>query len=259
MRGTGRLVTAGGCRIHRDGAPASALLRGELLKTVTTRTLPGFAIACTAFAVLNVILVSEASGLLRQVPEKQEALSGLPVLLLLWGLVGTAGEYRHRTAAPAALVARPGRAGLLLYRISAYALTALATGVLTMTVSVALGLPLLAHQPGPALSAADVAGSVCGNLVAFVLAAILGAALGALIRSPVVGVVAVLVLTTAVELLSNVQESAANLTPFGAADVLSGMTHNTTISAPAAGLVLAAWAALAAAAAMLGERRRDLA
>ena len=35
--------------------------------------------------------------------DKREAIAGLPILLLLLGLVGAAGEYRHRTAGPAAL------------------------------------------------------------------------------------------------------------------------------------------------------------
>ena len=48
------------------------------------------------------LIIAVASGTLNDVPEKEEALSGLPILLLLWGLVGAAGEYRHRTAAPAA-------------------------------------------------------------------------------------------------------------------------------------------------------------
>lgn len=53
-----------------------------------------------AFTVLNAVIVALASGTIDEVPEKEEALAGLPILLLLWGLVGAAGEYRHRTAAP---------------------------------------------------------------------------------------------------------------------------------------------------------------
>lgn len=87
----------------------SHLVRGELIKTVTTRTVLGFAVGGVAFTVVNVLAVAVASGTLDEVPEKEEALSGLPILLLLWGLVGAAGEYRHRTAAPAALVGRRDR------------------------------------------------------------------------------------------------------------------------------------------------------
>jgi hypothetical protein len=180
--------------------------------------------------------------------------------LLLWGLVGAAGEYRHRTAAPAALVARRDRGTLLLARMGAYALTGLVIGALMTVVAVGLGLPLLGRQPGADLTFGDVTAVVAGNLVAFVLSAIIGAALGALIRSPVVGVVVLLIVNFAViPLIGGVQEATANYTPFGAAGVLARMTHNTTPSVGVAGLVLAAWTAVAVIVAVIVERRRDLA
>jgi hypothetical protein len=238
----------------------SHLLRGELIKTVTIRTLLGFAVGGIAFTVFNVLIVAVASGTLNDVPEKEEALSGLPILLLLWGLVGAAGEYRHRTAAPAALVARRDRGTLLLARMGAYALTGLVIGALMTVVSVGLGLPLLGRQPGADLTFGDVTAVVAGNLVAFVLSAIIGAALGALIRSPVVGVVVLLIVNFAViPLIGGVQEATANYTPFGASGVLARMTHDTTPSVGVAGLVLAAWTAVAVIVAVIVERRRDLA
>lgn len=238
----------------------SHLVRGELIKTVTTRTLLGFVVGGVAFAVLNVLVVTVASGTLDEAAEKEEALAGLPVLLLLWGLVGAAGEYRHRTAAPAALVGRRDRGVVLSARIAAYALTGLLLGTLTTLVSVGLALPLLSDQPGPGLTSGDVGAVVAGNLVAFVLSAVLGAALGALIRSPVLGVVVLLIVNFAVvPLLSDAWETGVNLTPFGAAGVLSRMTHHTTLSVVAAGWVLAAWTVAVTLVAVLVERRRDLA
>ncbi|MET7745524.1 ABC transporter permease [Streptomyces sp. NPDC005385] len=238
----------------------SHLLRGELIKTVTTRTVLGFAVGGVAFAVLNVLAVAVWSGTLDEVPEKEEALSALPILLLLWGLVGTDGEYRHRTAAPAALVSRRHREVVLSARIAAYALTGLLLGTLTTMVSAGLALPLLSDQPGPDLTSGDVGAVVAGNLVAFVLFTIMGAALGALIRSPVLGVVVLLVVNFAmVPLLSDVWESGVNLTPFGAAGILSRMTHHTTLSVAEAGWVLAAWTSAVTLVAVLVERRRDLA
>ncbi|WP_121710515.1 ABC transporter permease [Streptomyces sp. E5N91] len=238
----------------------SRLLRGELIKTVTTRTVLGFAVGTVAFAALNALVVAAWSGTLDEVPEKEEALSAMPVLLLLWGLVGAAGEYRHRTAAPAVLVGRRGRGVVLSARIAAYALTGLLLGALTTTVSVGLALPLLSDQPGPDLTSTDVGAVVAGNLVAFVLSTILGAALGALIRSPVLGVVVLLVVNFAVvPLLSGVWEAGVNLTPFGAAGILSRMTHHTTLSVVSAGWVLAAWTVAVTLVAVVVERRRDLA
>ncbi|MYS79852.1 ABC transporter permease [Embleya scabrispora] len=238
----------------------SRLLRGELLKTRTTRSIHAFVAGGVAYTVLNVVIIAVASGRLDEVGEKEEALSGLPVLLMLWGIVGAAGEYRHHTAAPAALVARRDHGALLLARIGAYALTGLLIGALLVAVSVGLALPLLADHPGADLTPGEVTSVAAGNLAAFVLSAIMGAAVGAMVRSPVVGVVVVLLANFAVlPLVAGVAESTANYTPFGAAAVLVRSTHHTTLSPGAAAVVLSAWAIVLVVAAVAGERRRDLA
>jgi hypothetical protein len=82
----------------------NALLRGELIKAVTTRTVFAYAALVLAAAIANVLILTLSEDLLT-VANKQAAISGLPPLLILLGLVGAAGEYRHRTAAPAALAA----------------------------------------------------------------------------------------------------------------------------------------------------------
>ena len=237
-----------------------ALLKGELSKAVSTRTMLAFVLGGVAFAVLNAVIVGAASGTLDEVSEKREALSCLPILLLVWGLVGAAGEYRHRTAAPAALVARHGRATLLFARLVAYALTGLGIGVLISLAGLAVGLPLLSSQPGPDLGLADLGSVVAGNLAACVLSATMGAAIGALVRNQIVGVVLLLVVNFAVvPLVAGAQETLMNLTPFGASSVLSGMSHNTTITVAAAAAVLTGWTFVVGFVALVSERQRDLA
>ena len=86
-----------------------ALITGELIKTVTTRTVFVYALFGVALAIANVLIMTLSEDLVT-VADKQEALAGLPVTLLLLGLVGAAGEYRHRTAAPAVLAAGRSRA-----------------------------------------------------------------------------------------------------------------------------------------------------
>jgi ABC-2 type transport system permease protein len=88
----------------------SALMRGELIKAVTTRTLFGYAALGVALAIANVLIVTLSKDLVT-VADKQEAIAGLPMLLILFGLVGAAGEYRHRTVAPAALAAEAAAGG----------------------------------------------------------------------------------------------------------------------------------------------------
>ena len=121
---------------------------------MTTRTLFGYAAIGVALAAGNVLILTLSEDLVT-VADKQEAIAGLPIMLVLFGLVGAAGEYRHRTAAPAALTAGRGRGRLLLARAGAYAVAGLAVGALTAAVSLALGLPLLGGEPGPGVGAGD--------------------------------------------------------------------------------------------------------
>ena len=155
----------------------TALLTGELIKTVTTRTLFGFAAIGVALAVGNVLILTLSEDLVT-VADKQEAIAGLPIMLLLFGLVGAAGEYRHRTAAPAALAAGRGRARLLLSRAGAYAVVGLVIGALTAAVSLALGLPLLGSEPGPGVSYGEIASVAAGSIIGAALSAIMGIATG---------------------------------------------------------------------------------
>jgi ABC-2 type transport system permease protein len=238
----------------------TALLRGELIKTVTTRTLFGYAALGLALAIANVLIFTLSKDLVT-VADKQEAIAGLPMLLILFGLVGAAGEYRHRTAAPAALAAGGRRGRLLLARAGAYAVTGLILGVLTVAIALALGLPLLSGEPGASLGSGKVAAVGAGSIVGGGLCAIIGVAAGALVRSQVAGVVGALILMfIGMPLLNIADETAAELTPFGAAIVLAGdPAIGGTLTWGEAGLVLGAWAVLILLAAIAVERRRDLA
>jgi hypothetical protein len=238
----------------------TALLRGELIKTVTTRTLVGYAALGMALAIANILIMTLSKDLLT-VADKQEAIAGLPMLLILFGLVGAAGEYRHRTAAPAAVAAGGRRGRLLLARAGAYAMTGLVLGGLTTAVALVLGLPLLSGEGGPGLGSGEVAAVAAGSIVGAALCAIMGVAAGALVRNQVAGVVGALILMfIGMPLLNVADETAAELSPFGAAVVLAGdPAVGGTLSWSMAGLVLAAWTVPLLFAAIVVERRRDLA
>jgi ABC-2 type transport system permease protein len=237
----------------------TTLIRGELIKTLTTRTLFGYAAIGVALAIANVLIVTLSKDLVT-VADKQEAIAGLPILLVLFGVVGAAGEYRHRTGAPAALAAGRTRGRLLLARASAYALTGVAIGTVMVAVSLTLGLPLLGAEPGPALNSSGIAVVAAGTLVAAALCAVMGIAAGGLVRNQVAGVVGALILGFVVTPLINVvKETAVEFTPFGAAQVLAGDPSAHTLSWGGAALVLAAWTVPLLIAAAVVERRRDLA
>jgi hypothetical protein len=182
------------------------------------------------------------------------------MLLILFGLVGAAGEYRHRTAAPAALATGGRRGRVLLARAGAYAVAGLVLGTLTAGVALALGLPLLSMEPGPGLDSGDIAAVAAGSILGAGLCAIMGVAAGALVRNQVAGVVGALILMfLGMPLLNIASETAAELTPFGAAVVLAGDPTVDTLSFGEAGLVLGAWTIPLTLAAIVVERRRDLA
>jgi hypothetical protein len=181
-------------------------------------------------------------------------------VVLLFGLVGAAGEYRHRTAAPAALVAGRDRALLLLARAGAYAITGVAVGALMVAVALVLGLPLLAAHPEPGLGSHNVALVVGGSLIAAALSAIIGVAVGALVRNQVAGVVGALILAFVVSpLIAVIDETAVEFTPFGAAFALAGDPQAGTLSWGGDALLLVAWTVPLMIAAIIAERRRDLA
>jgi ABC-2 type transport system permease protein len=238
----------------------TALIRGELIKTVSTRTLLGYALTGAALAIANVMIVTQASGELDTVSDKEEAIAGLPIIVLLFGLVGATGEYRHRTAAPAVLAAGQDRAQLLLARAGAYALTGLAIGALMVAVALVLGLSLLPAHPGPGLGAHDVALVAAGSLLAAALSAIMGVAVGAVVRNQVAGVVGALILAFVVSpLIAVIDETAVEFTPFGAAFALAGDPQAGTLSWGGDALLLLAWTLPLLLAAVVTERHRDLA
>ena len=100
----------------------TALIRGEIIKATTTRTILAYAAMAVVLAVAQVLVTILAKTAdLTALADKKEAIAGLPMLLMLLGIVGAAGEYRHRTAAPAVLVTGRDGGVLLLARAVAYA------------------------------------------------------------------------------------------------------------------------------------------
>jgi len=236
----------------------TALLRGELIKTVSTRTMLCYAAGAVAFALVN-LLVSVLASDLTSLDDKRAAIAGFPVLLMLLGIVGAAGEYRHRTAAPAALAAGRDRGQVLAGRAAAYALTGAAVATLALAVSFAIGIPLLGEEPGPALDRGDLVLIGAGSVLAAAISAIMGVAVGALARNQVAAVIGTLLLLfVAMPLLQLVSQTLFDLSPFVSATAVAGDTAAENLSWSGALLVLLAWTLPLTAAAIITERRRDV-
>jgi ABC-2 type transport system permease protein len=235
------------------------LVQGEMIKVRTTRTALGFGIA-SVLLVLAVVLITILAGDPGTVQEKRDALNlggALCVPLLLFGIVGATGEYRHRTLAPAVLIA-PDRMGLALARLVAYALTAFAVAVAMAVIALVVGLPLLASQPGPDLGGEDYRVIVGGGIIAAVLCTALGVGVGMLVKNQVAGVVGSLVWLFILEpLIPLIDDWLAKLSILGAAATLGG-AESEEVAWAGALLVLALWAAVFIAVGLAFERRRDV-
>jgi ABC-2 type transport system permease protein len=238
----------------------TALIRGEIIKATTTRTILAYAAMALVLAVAQVLVtILAASSDLTALADKKAAIAGLPLLLLLLGIVGAAGEYRHRTVAPAVLVTGRDGGVMLLARAGAYAVMGVAVAALATVITLAVGLPLLAGESGTSLGAGDVALVAGGSLLAAALSASFGVALGALVRNQVVAVTGTLVgIFVVLPLVQALSGTVLDLTPFGAAQGVAGATL-ATLSWGEAGLVLVGWTLVALIAAIVVERRRDIA
>jgi len=188
------------------------LIRGEAIKMRSTRTAIGFTIAGIALMLL-VVLISTLAGEPSSVSAKRDAITIAPVgiLFVVFGVVGATGEYRHRTVAPAVLIA-PDRLRLLVARALAYGVTAAAVALAMLAVAFAVGIPLMAGNDGASLELADYAGLLGGGLLSAALGAIMGIGFGALVGNQVAGVVSVLLYIFVIDGLIGVAN--ADLIPY---------------------------------------------
>jgi ABC-2 type transport system permease protein len=234
------------------------LISGELIKVRTTRTALGFGVA-SVLLVLALVLISFLAGDPVSVGDKRDSLNVggvLSVPLLIFGIVGATGEYRHRTIAPAVLIA-PGRGRLTVARLIAYMVTALAVGVAMVAVAFLVGLPL-ASGDGESLASSDLVTLAGGGLIVSVLTVALGVGVGVLVRNQVAGVVGALIwLFILSPVLGLIDDDLPNYTTLPAAGIAGGGS-DTSISYGTAVIVLVVWAVVLFGAGLLVERRRDV-
>jgi ABC-2 type transport system permease protein len=235
------------------------LVSGEMIKVRTTRTALGFASA-SILLVLAVVLITILAGDPTTRQEKMDAFNiggALTIPLLLFGIVGATGEFRHRTLAPAVLIS-PHRGRLTLARLVAYTFTALLTGVAMLAVALIVGLPLLSGQPGPGLESSDYATVIGGGILAATLSCALGVGVGVLVRNQVAGVVGALVWLFILEpLMPLIADVLAKGSILNAAATLGG-ADSDEVTWLGALLALGIWTAVAVGAGLFVDARRDV-
>ena len=244
----------------------STLLKAELLKLRTTRTFVALVAAALALSLLVVVLTALLADNFTEQDVKSlftADFTGLFILLL--GVMGMAGEWRHRTITSTVLAA-PDRLRLLGAKVIAFAAAgALLSLIVTLTIML-VGTIVLSVRGEPTIGVADLLDVLWRNLVVAALLGALGVGIGGLVRNQVVAIVAILIFAFAVEptLFALVPEVAKfaptqgapsgiiHVNPFGDQD-----TSNLLVPAVAV-LVMLGWIALFFAAAGARLRKFDL-
>lgn len=238
----------------------SRIVRSELLKLRTTRTALGFA-AAGVLLVLLVVIVGILAGDPSNIPDKRSTLAvgnAIGPVLMLFGIVGATAEYRHRTAATAALVV-PQRLRLTTGRMLAFGLAGLLVGALLLVVAMVIGIPLLGGTRGPSLAFSDYARIVGGGLLTCSLAAMLGVGIGVLIANQVAAVVGALVWLFIAEPSIGIASRTVREYLIGDSfSALGGASGRHLLSFGVALLVVGGWTVGALAVAALVDSRRDI-
>jgi ABC-2 type transport system permease protein len=239
----------------------TTLLQAELLKLRTTRTFVALVAASLGLSLLVVVL----AALLTKNVTKDDVhdlftsdFSGLFILLL--GVTGMAGEWRHRTITGTVLAA-PNRVKLLGAKVIAYAL---AGAVLSLVVTIAIevaGTIILNARGETTLGVGDMADVLWRNLATAAYFGAIGVCVGALIRNQVTAIVVLLVLAFVVEpALLSLADDVAKFGPTSGAPnaVTETPFGDESLSVGAALLVMLGWIGVLFAAGAITLERRDL-
>jgi ABC-2 type transport system permease protein len=239
-----------------------ALLRAELLKLRTTRTFLALVGAAVLVSLLVVVLSAALSEDVTADDVRGIFASDFSALfILLLGIIGMTGEWRHRTITSTVLAA-PGRVRLLAAKVVSYAVAGVVLSLIVSVTIMLVGTLILAGRDETTLGIGDLGDVLWRNLLVAAFLGALGVCFGALVRNQVVAIVAVLVLGFVVEpVLLGVAGDVGRFGPtVGAPNGVVGISFGdeTPLEPAVAVLVLVGWVAVLFAAAAALLERRDL-
>ena len=242
------------------------LLRAEIRKTLTTRSvlvLAGAVVAYPALSLLPAVTAAEAPTVdgetLLQV--LRGGADVLAVAVLLLGILAAAGEYRHGTIVPYLLVA-PRRARFLRAKLGSQAVVGATLALGVSAVALLAGGSYLASRDVPVdVLSTDVLATVVGVTLVATLYAAIGTAVGALVRNQTAAVAGALVWVLAIENVVPLVLHVPGLKrwlPGGASDRLLHLADSSAGNPWTAVVLLALLAAGLAAAAAAATRTADI-
>jgi len=177
----------------------SALLQAELLKLRTTRTFIALVAASLALSLVVVVLVSILGDDFTEQDVRNlftADFTGLFIILL--GVIGMAGEWRHRTITSTVLAA-PDRIKLLGAKMLSYAAAgALLSLIVTLTIML-VGTIILSVRGEETAALSDLVDVLWRNLLVATLVGALGVGIGAVVRNQIAAIVGVLFIAFVLE------------------------------------------------------------
>jgi ABC-2 type transport system permease protein len=241
------------------------LVAAEWVKLTTTRllwvVLP-LSVALSAAAVAGATLSADSAGVALAstagVRRSLHVAGTGAILVLVLGIMLSAGEYRTRTATDTFLTT-PRRNRVLAAKLIVGGLLGAAVGVLTAAVCLVVVL-LLYRQQGATvpLGSADVWLTLAGAVLYAALFAVLGVALGSLLRSQVAAVVGALAWLLVVEqVLVSLAADAGRWLPGAAGQAIVRSPAEGLLSPAGGTALLLAYATAVALAGVTVAGRRD--
>jgi len=241
------------------------LVAAEWLKLRTTRLLHGMipaAVAISCAAVAGAVLSTDGAGVALESTEGIRRVLPLTgagaILVLVAGVIISAGEYRHGTAADTFLTT-PRRHQVVAAKLAVGAALGVVVGVLTSVACVGIA-SLLYNIEGATFPFADgdVWLTLAGTLAFSTLFAVIGVALGTLVRNQVLAVAGALAWFAIVEhTLVNLAPDIGRWLPAAAGQAIV-RTHLDGLLSPLAGTaVLAAYGVAIALAGVRVAATRD--
>lgn len=177
------------------------LIQAELLKIRTTKLVWGMLALDVAFVLLQVVALVALAGtgadgndlppltdpdMVRAI--YSSAAVGIMFVMIL-GVVGITGEYRHETITQAFLTT-PRRERVIAAKLAAYFLVGAMAGLVTVLVTVSIALPGIDLKDGPASPLQNGVPAILGGTVlASGLYALMGLGLGSLLRNQIGAIV----------------------------------------------------------------------